>query len=52
LHAYVLKVTSPLIDSGLDLKALFQIDTGTHDFFGNSIPAGAGYDIGIYEHQK
>jgi len=49
LTAYILQSSSTLIDSGLDLKALFNIDTGLTDFYGNAIPQGTGYDIGSNE---
>jgi hypothetical protein len=49
LAAYRLQKNSPLIDAGLDLRALFGIDPGNRDFFGNSIPQGKGYDIGAHE---
>jgi hypothetical protein len=50
--AYRLKAASPCIDKGLDLKTLFQMDPGMHDFFGNPIPAGSAFDIGAYEYQS
>jgi hypothetical protein len=40
---------SPLVDGGLDLKAIFQMDPGEHDFLGTSIPKGNNYDIGAIE---
>lgn len=49
LPAYRLQKNSPLIDAGLDLRALFGIDPGNRDFFGNSIPQGKGCDIGAHE---
>jgi hypothetical protein len=52
ITAFLLKATSPCIDKGLDLKALFQMEPGTHDFFGRTIPAGATFDIGACEYQK
>jgi len=51
MTAFLLKATSPCIDKGLDLKTLFQIDMGTHDFFGHPIPAGLTFDIGACEYQ-
>jgi len=49
LNAYKLKQSSALIDHGLNLKWVFRIDTGRHDFYGNSIPDGDNYDIGAHE---
>jgi hypothetical protein len=49
LSAYRLKPGSPLIDTGLDLRARFGIKTGIHDFFGKNIPSGQGFDIGAHE---
>lgn len=37
LSAYRLRGGSPLQDKGLDLKSLFGIDTGSHDFYGGAI---------------
>jgi hypothetical protein len=47
LTAYQLLVGSPMIDSGLNLPALFQINPGPVDFWGNAIQ-GPPYDIGAY----
>jgi hypothetical protein len=52
MTAFLLKPTSPCIDRGLNLKELYQIDTGTHDFFGHPIPSGPAFDIGACEYQK
>jgi len=49
LTAYQLQKNSPLIDAGLDLRSLFDIDPGSRDFYGNSIPQGKAYDIGAHE---
>ncbi|HYG74310.1 MAG TPA: chitobiase/beta-hexosaminidase C-terminal domain-containing protein, partial [Planctomycetota bacterium] len=49
LSAYKLLSGSPLIDAGLNLQSLFSINPGTRDFYGNTIPAGAGYDIGAHD---
>jgi hypothetical protein len=40
LTAYQLKSTSPLIDQGLNLAALFGIDIGPVDFYGHPLPEG------------
>jgi hypothetical protein len=47
--AYNLHGTSPLIDAGLDLRALFAIDPGPRDFKGTAVPQGKGYDMGANE---
>jgi hypothetical protein len=49
LTAYQLRVDSPLIDKGLDLKTIFGMDHGSRDFFKNSVPQGKGQDIGAHE---
>jgi hypothetical protein len=49
-EAYMLRSGSPLIDAGLDLAAAFSIRVGNADFFGHSVPAGAGFDIGMHEY--
>ena len=49
LAAYRLDSTSPLIDQGLNLMSLFNINPGTQDFNGTSLPQGLGYDIGAVE---
>ncbi len=41
---------SPVIDAGIDLKTLFNIDPGTRDFFGNKIKFGDAFDMGVYEY--
>jgi hypothetical protein len=52
MTAFLLKATSPCIDKGLDLKTLYQMDPGTHDFFGHAIPAGLTFDIGACEYLR
>jgi hypothetical protein len=37
LERYRLRQGSPLLESGLDLEALFQIDLGGRDFWGNAL---------------
>ncbi|WP_162053289.1 right-handed parallel beta-helix repeat-containing protein [Pontibacter pamirensis] len=49
LSGYELQETSPLIDKGLDLSALFGIKTGTQDFFGNSLKNEENISIGAYQ---
>lgn len=50
LQAYRLQSTSPLLNAGLNLPALFGIDTGPHDFFGNNMPSASVYDVGANEY--
>ncbi len=49
LAAYNLRPGSPLIDAGLDLRALFGLDPGPRDFRGSPLPAGPRFDIGAHE---
>ena len=42
---------SPLIDRGLDLKALMGLDPGNRDLSGTLIPQGPQYDIGALEYR-
>jgi hypothetical protein len=51
LTAYKLLSGSPMIDRGLNLSTLFQINPGAVDFWGDPIPRGAAYDIGANEFQ-
>ena len=48
LTAYQTKPSSPLREAGLDLKALFILNIGTQDFYGNKVPNGLP-DIGTYD---
>ena len=50
LTAYRLQASSPLIDKGRDLREVFGVNMGAHDFYGEAIPVGAGYDIGAHEY--
>ncbi|KPK82699.1 MAG: hypothetical protein AMS27_14290, partial [Bacteroides sp. SM23_62_1] len=50
LSGYRLQPGSPLIDKGLDMKALFGINQGASDILGTEIPRGKGYDIGAVEY--
>jgi hypothetical protein len=52
LTSYQLEQGSPAIDSGLDLRALFGIDAGTRDFFGERLPQGRGFDRGAAEQRR
>lgn len=49
LTAYKALPKSPLINAALNLKVLFGIDPGSQDFYGNSIPQGSDYDMGVHE---
>lgn len=49
LTAYRLQSGSPLINQGLNLLTQFGINPGTRDFYGNTIPQGAGYDVGSHD---
>ena len=49
LHAYIPETGSPLIDGGLNLKDLFDLDPGSKDLMGTSIPANERFDIGSIE---
>jgi len=52
LNAYKLKQASPLIDQGLDIKSLFGIDPGSHDFYGTTIPVNGKFDVGAAEYKE
>ncbi|RDV16717.1 T9SS C-terminal target domain-containing protein [Pontibacter diazotrophicus] len=49
LSGYELHEASPLIDKGLNLSALFGIETGNQDFFGNSLADEEKISIGAYQ---
>ena len=49
MTAYKLTSASPMIDAGLDLPALFGTAVGGRDFYGRTVPAGSGFDIGAHE---
>lgn len=46
LRAYRLRKTSPLHKAGLDLRALFRLSPGPHDFHENPLPADTPPTIG------
>jgi hypothetical protein len=48
LTAYKLPAHSRMIDAGLNLSALFSVGAD-HDFYGNTIPQSASWDIGAHE---
>jgi len=49
LAAYQLRSTSPLINKGLNLLAMFNLAPGPMDFYGGAILSGPGHDIGAHE---
>jgi Right handed beta helix region len=49
LKAYMLRSTSTMINTGLDLLSLFGVNPGSLDYYGSSIPQSSGYDIGAHE---
>jgi hypothetical protein len=49
LRAYKLQADTPLLGRGLDLAALFGVDTGGRDYFGVPFPTGNGPEIGAAE---
>jgi hypothetical protein len=49
LNAYIPTAGSPLIDGGLNLKELFELDPGSRDLIGTSIPVNEKFDIGSIE---
>jgi hypothetical protein len=49
LVGYLLLPGSPAIDRGLNLRHFFGTEVGGVDFYGNQVPAGAGFDIGAHE---
>jgi hypothetical protein len=51
LKAYEPRAGSSLVDAGLDLASLFGTEVGAHDFGGDPVPRGAGFDIGADERQ-
>jgi hypothetical protein len=52
LSAYYPGTGSQLIDMGLDLNKLFNLELVTKDIAGTSLPQGEGYDIGALENVK
>jgi hypothetical protein len=46
---YKIVESSPLVDAGLDLESLFNINPGNQDYFGNPLNSGQAFDIGIYQ---
>ena len=52
LPEYIPVKGSPVIDAGLDLEELFNLDPGRKDILGTAIPSGQSYDIGAVEYGK
>ena len=49
LTAYKLKATSPMVNTGLDLRQKFGTNVGPIDYYVGSIAFGAGFDVGAHE---
>ncbi|MFD3000902.1 PA14 domain-containing protein [Pontibacter toksunensis] len=49
LQGYELQETSLLIGKGLDLEALFNLNPGKKDFFGNSMAQRSNYAVGAHQ---
>lgn len=49
LKAYIPQEGSPLVDKGLDLTSLLNLDVGERDLPGTALPKGNNYDIGAME---
>ncbi len=43
---------SPVIDAGLNLRELFDLDPGKTDILGTPVPSGQAFDIGAIEYKK
>lgn len=52
LPEYAPVTGSPVIDAGLNLRELFDLDPGKKDILGTPIPSGQAFDIGAVEYQK
>jgi Right handed beta helix region len=49
LPHYQLTAGSTMINAGRDIATQFGASIGTRDFYGTSLPVGAGYEVGAYE---
>jgi hypothetical protein len=49
LGAYQLQTYSPLREAGLNLAALFAMNPGPRDYFGNVVPNGLAQDVGAHD---
>ncbi|KAF0234677.1 MAG: hypothetical protein FD181_3638 [Prolixibacteraceae bacterium] len=47
VNDYEVEESSVVIDKGLDLELLFNINTGNRDYFGNPINQGMAFNLGI-----
>ena len=50
VNDYKVEESSKVIDSGLDLQSLFNIDPGSQDYYGNPLNPGQSFDMGIYQY--
>jgi hypothetical protein len=50
MTAYLPQTSSPLLEAGMNLPAVFGIDPGPRDFFGNTLPQYNAYDVGACEY--
>jgi len=51
LTAYQLQTYSPMCEAGLNLPALFGINVGMKDYYGNAVPNGLTFDVGAHDAQ-
>jgi hypothetical protein len=49
LFGYIPRPGSPLVDKGIDLEKMLNVDPGGLDLLGTSLPKGNFYDIGAIE---
>jgi hypothetical protein len=49
IAGYIPRSESSLVDMGLDLKTMLNLDVGEKDLLGNVIPINNNYDIGAIE---
>jgi hypothetical protein len=49
LYCFILQPDSPLKNKGIDLKSVLNIIPPLRDFYGNSVPLGAGTEPGIFK---
>jgi hypothetical protein len=50
LTEYQLKDSSPCINKGIDINALYGLDVGNRDFYGNALIKGAPVSIGVQQY--
>src|SRR5438445_6123748 len=51
LTAYQLQTYSPMCEAGLNLSALFGLDVGMTDYYGDTVPNGLTFDVGAHDAQ-